>query len=175
MTKTLVAFCVGLTLTGCVTHPKTGSSRMEPRISVITLGVSDLQRSYHFYKDGLGFPTKMSPDGGIVLFGTTTGTRLMLYPYAKLGQDAAFKSSGNAVPAGTFPGFTLGHCVRSKGEVDAVLAQAEKAGGVIAKKPVTASWGGYSGYFRDPDGYSWEVLYSDNLKFNPDGSVVVDP
>jgi catechol 2,3-dioxygenase-like lactoylglutathione lyase family enzyme len=148
---------------------------MEPRISVITLGVSDLERSYHFYKDGLGFPTKMSPDGGIVLFGTTTGTRLMLYPYSKLARDAEFKGSSNAISAATFPGFTLGHCVRSKDEVDAVLAQAEKAGAVISKKPVTASWGGYSGYFRDPDGYSWEVLYSDKLKFKRDGSVVVDP
>jgi len=175
MLKTIVALCVSVALTGCVTHPKVQGSKMEPRISVITLGVSDLQRSYHFYKDGLGFPTTMSPDGGIVLFATSTGTRLMLYPYAKLAQDAAFQGSGNAIPAGTFPGFTLGHCVRHRAEVDAVLAQAEKAGGMIAKRPVVASWGGYSGYFRDPDGYSWEVLYSDNLKFKPDGSVIVDP
>ena len=123
MLKIIAAFCVSLILTGCMTHPKTGDSMMEPRISVITIGVSDLQRSYHFYKDGLGFPTKMSPDGGIVLFATSTGSGLMLYPYAKLAQDAAFKGSGNAIPAGTFPGFTFGHCVRHKAEVDAVLAQ----------------------------------------------------
>jgi catechol 2,3-dioxygenase-like lactoylglutathione lyase family enzyme len=139
MLKALMVFCASLALTGCMTHSETRASKMEPRISVITLGVSDLQRSYHFYKDGLGFPTKMSPDGGIVLFATSPGTRLMLYPYARLAQDAAFKGSGNAMPAETFPGFTLGHCVRHREEMDAVLAQAEKAGGMIAKRPVTAS------------------------------------
>lgn len=146
---------------------------MEPRISVVTLGVADLQRSYDFYKNGLGFPTRMTPEGGIVLFATSSGTRLMLYPYAKLAADAAFKSPGGQRNA-EFPGFTFGHCVRSRKEVDAVLAQAVKAGGTLAKAPTEASWGGYSGYFRDPDGYSWEVLYSSQLKFNADGSVVVD-
>jgi uncharacterized protein len=176
MLKPIVVLCVALGLAGCaLSRPKTQDSKMKPRINVITLGVSDIRRSYHFYKDGLGFPTKMSPDGGIVLFATTPGTRLMLYPYSKLAQDAEFKDSGKVIPAGIFPGFTLGHCVRQKRQVDAVLAQAQKAGGVIAKQPMETSWGGYSGYFRDPDGYSWEVLYSDKLKFQSDGSVLVDP
>jgi catechol 2,3-dioxygenase-like lactoylglutathione lyase family enzyme len=175
MTKVIILMCISLVLNGCMSsHPQTDAFKMEPRISVITLGVSDLRRSYHFYKDGLGFPTKMTPDGGIVLFDTTTGTRLMLYPYAKLAGDATFKDPANAIPKGTFPGFTLGHCVRQKEQVDAVLAQAERAGGIISKKPATASWGGYSGYFQDPDGYSWEVLYSNNLKSKSDGSVIVE-
>lgn len=150
------------------------SSAMEPRINVVTLGVADLERSYHFYKDGLGFPTKMTPDGGIVLFATSPGTRLMLYPYDKLGADAGFKTAAGEHRGADFPGFTFGHCVRTRAEVDAVMTQAAKAGAKIAKTPVETSWGGYSGYFQDPDGYSWEVLYSDKLKFNPDGSIVVE-
>jgi catechol 2,3-dioxygenase-like lactoylglutathione lyase family enzyme len=175
MLKALLAVYVLTLLTGCTSpQPKAHDSVMQPRINVITLGVSDLQRSYHFYKDGLGFPTKMSPDGGIIMFAMTTGTTLMLYPYDKLAKDAQFKGPGSLISPGAFPGFTLGYCVQRKEQVDAVLAQVEAAGGTIAKKPVTASWGGYSGYFRDPDGYSWEVLYSSNLKFKPDGSVTVD-
>jgi len=146
---------------------------MEPRISVITLGVSDLRRSYTFYKDGLGFPTKMNPDGGIVLF-ATSGTRLFLYPYEKLAADFGLKLSPTSGRKDAFAGFTFGHCVRKKEDVDAILAQAEKAGGRIVKPAKTTSWGGYSGYFADPDGYLWEVAYADQWKFNPDGSVVVE-
>jgi catechol 2,3-dioxygenase-like lactoylglutathione lyase family enzyme len=148
--------------------------KMEPRISVVTLGVSDLQRSFHFYKDGLGFSTKMTPSGGIVLF-ATSGTRLFLYPYGKLAEDISPKFSQDDCSRGEFHGFTLGHCTRKKEDVDAVLLQAEKAGGKIVKPATVASWGGYSGYFADPDGYLWEVAYADQWKFNPDGSVVVEP
>jgi uncharacterized protein len=147
------------------------TTMMEPRISVVTLGVADLQKSFHFYKDGLGFPTKMSPDGGIVLFATKAA--LMLYPYGKLAQDVAPGFSQDPRKSETFPGFVLGHCVRKKEDVDTVLALAEKAGGKIVKPAKATSWGGYSGYFADPDGYLWEVAYADQWKFNPDGSMVV--
>jgi catechol 2,3-dioxygenase-like lactoylglutathione lyase family enzyme len=150
----------------------TASMTMEPRISIITLGVSDLQRSFRFYKDGLGFPTTMTPDGGIVLF-ATSGTRLFLYPYKKLAEDV-WGSSRNEKSRDAFPGFTFGHCTRKKEDVDAILSQAEKGGGKIVKPATTVSWGGYSGYFADPDGYLWEVAYADQWKFNPDGSVVVE-
>ena len=146
---------------------------MEPRISSVTLGVADMQRSFHFYKDGLGFPTKMTPDGGIVLF-ATKGTALMLYPYEKLAKDTGLKASTQENNREFFPGFTFGHCVRNKAEVDAVLSQAEKAGGRIAVPAQDKSWGGYSGYFADPDGYLWEVLYSDQLKFHCDGSLIIE-
>ena len=146
---------------------------MEPRISVITLGVSDLRRSFHFYKDGLGFPTKMTPDGGIVLF-ATSGTRLFLYSYTKLAEDVGQKVSPGENMKGKFPGFSFGHCVRKREDVDVILSQAEKAGGTIVKSAKATSWGGYSGYFADPDGYLWEVAYADQWKFNPDGSVVVE-
>jgi len=145
---------------------------MEPRISVITLGVSDLGRSFHFYKDGLGFPTKMTPDGGIVLF-ATSGTRLFLYPYEKLAKDVG-EPFQNDKSRTAFPGFTFGHCTRKKEDVDAILLQAKRAGGRIVKPATAATWGGYSGYFSDPDGYLWEVAYADQWKFNPDGSVVVE-
>jgi catechol 2,3-dioxygenase-like lactoylglutathione lyase family enzyme len=146
------------------------ATAMEPRISVVTLGVSDLQRSYVFYKEGLGFPTKMTPEGRIVLF-ATSGTRLFLYPYEKLAEDANTKVAPGEKEK--FHGFTFGHCTRKKEDVDKILALAAKAGGKIMKNAKEASWGGYSGYFADPDGYLWEVAYSDQWKFNPDGSVAV--
>ena len=169
-TATLLFCCAGCA--GSKTHVQK-TMTMEPRISVITLGVSDLRRSYTFYKDGLGFPTKMNPDGGIVLF-ATSGTRLFLYPYEKLAADFGLKLSPTRGRKDAFAGFTFGHCVRKKEDVDAILAQAEKAGGRIVKPAKTTFWGGYSGYFADPDGYLWEVAYADQWKFNPDGSVVVE-
>ena len=152
---------------------KEQESRMEPRISLITLGVSNLERSFHFYRDGLGFPTKMTPDKGIVVF-ATSGTRLALYPYEKLAEDVGFKGPRSGQDKPGFPGVTLGHCARSKEEVDRLLALAERAGGRIVKKGQDVSWGGYSGYFSDPDGYPWEVAYSAQWKFNPDGSIALE-
>jgi uncharacterized protein len=166
---TLALYCSGCYGLKTNNEEKT---KMEPRISVVTLGVSDLQRSFIFYKEGLGFPTKMTPDGGIVLF-ATSGTRLILYPYDKLAEDTRMKVSQDENRKDKFPGFTFGHCVRKKEYVDAILSQAAKAGGRIVKSAKDTSWGGYSGYFADPDGYLWEVAYSDQWKFNPDGSVVV--
>jgi uncharacterized protein len=166
----LALCCIGSS--GPATTNQTGPA-MEPRISVITLGVTDLQRSYRFYKEGLGFPTRMTPDGGIVLF-ATTGTRMFLYSYAKLAEDIGLKAPSIENPKERFSGVTFGHCTRKKADVDVILSQAEKAGGRIVKPARDASWGGYGGYFADPDGYLWEVAYSDLWKFNPDGSVVVE-
>jgi catechol 2,3-dioxygenase-like lactoylglutathione lyase family enzyme len=171
----LSATAIALCCISCSEYKTTNErkSTMEPRISVITLGVSDLPRSFLFYKEGLGFPTKMTPDGGIVLF-ATSGTRLFLYPYGKLAEDAGLKVSQNENNKEKFPGFTFGHCVRKKEDVNAILSQAEKAGGRIVKVAKATSWGGYSGYFADPDGYLWEVAYSDQWKFNSDGSLAVE-
>lgn len=113
----------------------------------------------------------MTPDGGIVLF-ATSGTRLFLYPYGKLAEDFGLKVADSRKEV--FAGFTFGHCVRRKEDVDAILLLAEKAGGKIVKPAKSTSWGGYSGYFSDPDGYLWEVAYADQWKFNADGSVVVE-
>jgi uncharacterized protein len=127
---------------------------MDPRMNVITLGVESLERSCAFYRDGLGFPTTFTPEQGIIFF-KTAGTCLALYPFDKLAEDVnrAFQNQ----PHPKFPGITLAHCVRTREEVDAVLALAQKAGAIIQKPAQDTFWGGYSGYFSDPDGYLWEV------------------
>jgi catechol 2,3-dioxygenase-like lactoylglutathione lyase family enzyme len=142
---------------------------MEPRISIITLGVKDLEQSYRFYHEGLGFPTNWNPEQGIIFF-RTGGTCLALYPYEKLAEDVGLTPQ----PRSRFPGITLAHNTRKKDEVDEVIKRAEAAGGKLEKTPQIAEWGGYSGYFSDPDGYLWEVAWSENWVFNDDGSLVID-
>lgn len=142
---------------------------MESRISIISLGVKDLEKSFRFYHEGLGFPTEGKLEDGIIFF-QTSGTRLALYPLEKLVEDVSPQI--NAERYG-FPGFTLAHNTRTKDEVDQVLEMAEKAGGVIVKPAQMVFWGGYSGYFTDPDGYYWEVAWADFWKFNQDASLVV--
>jgi predicted lactoylglutathione lyase len=142
---------------------------MEPRISIITLGVEDLERSYRFYHQGLGFLTQGKPEDGIIFF-QTTGTRLALYPREKLAEDIV---DGLPPEKRAFRGFTLAHNTRKKDEVDTILKLAEKAGGKIVKPAQIVFWGGYSGYFTDPDGYFWEVAWADSWVFNEDGSLVV--
>ncbi|HLX55516.1 MAG TPA: VOC family protein [Ktedonobacteraceae bacterium] len=126
---------------------------MESRISIITLGVNDLDTSIRFYRDGLGLPLREGSDE--IAFFELTGTWLALYPREALAADAH-------VPAqrGGFPGFTLAHNVRSKEEADGVLQQAQQAGATISKPAAETDWGGYSGYFQDPDGYLWEVAWN---------------
>lgn len=126
---------------------------MEPYISLITLGVSDLVRSTTFYKKGLGLPANEEFEG--VTFLSLRGTWLALYPRDALAADAQISASGNG-----FPGFTLAHNVKSKEAVDRVLQQAASAGATILKPPQDTDWGGYSGYFADPDGYVWEVAWN---------------
>ncbi len=143
---------------------------MEPRISIITLGVSDMQRAYRFYHEGLGFPTAQDAEAPIIFF-HTAGTRLALYPLPALAEDI----SDQLPPGrGEFPGLTLAHNTRTQAEVDEILRRAEEAGGKIEKPAQPTSWGGYSGYFSDPDGYLWEVAYADAWTFNPDGSLALE-
>ena len=143
---------------------------MEPRLSIITLGVSDLHRSYKFYHEGLGFPTTGTPESGIIFF-QTNGVCLALYPIDKLAEDISpIKSSEKK----GFSGITIAHNARSESEVDEILAQAKSAGAKIEKSAQKVFWGGYSGYFSDPDGHLWEVAYSDSWKFNSDGSLVIE-
>ena len=123
------------------------------RISLITLGVSDLERSIRFYSDGLGLPQRDGPDG--IAFFETRGTWLSLYPRESLAEDATVSAHGSG-----FRGFTLAHNVASPGEVDRVLQQAVDAGATRVKPAEKAAWGGYSGYFSDPDGFLWEVAWN---------------
>ncbi|HAD08074.1 MAG TPA: glyoxalase [Porticoccaceae bacterium] len=126
---------------------------MKPRISMITLGVSDLPRSVEFYEHGLRFPRMDSP--AEVAFFALNGTWLGLYGREALAEDAAVSGGSSG-----FAGFSLAHNVSSEQEVDQVMAQAESAGAVITKPAQKTDWGGYSGYFSDPDGYLWEVAHN---------------
>lgn len=126
---------------------------MKPKIAIITLGVSNFDRSTAFYRDGLGLPTHGNFPG--VTFFELKGTWLALYPRKELAEDARVDEVGNG-----FRGFTLAHNVASKEEVDEVLKEATKAGGSIVKEAMDADWGGYSGYFADPDGFLWEVAWN---------------
>lgn len=126
---------------------------MKPRISMITLGVSDLQRSIEFYEKGLGFPRMDSPPE--VAFFTLNGTWLGLYGRDALAEDALV----DGAPGG-FAGFSLAHNVSSEREVDQVMAQGISAGAVVTKPAQKTDWGGYAGYFSDPDGYLWEVAHN---------------
>jgi catechol 2,3-dioxygenase-like lactoylglutathione lyase family enzyme len=140
---------------------------MEPRISIITLGVADLTRSIRFYRDGLGFPTDVQ-DGAPIAFFTTGGTRLSLYPLDRLAEYVGEKTPA----AGGFGGITLAHNVRQKKEVAQVLALAAKAGGKIIKTAEDVFWGGHSGIFADPDGYLWEVAWAPMFKFDESGALI---
>jgi catechol 2,3-dioxygenase-like lactoylglutathione lyase family enzyme len=133
---------------------------MKPRISMITLGVRDLAAAVEFYEKGLGFPRMESPPE-VALF-TLNGTWLGLYGREALAEDATVPAEGRG-----FKGFTLAHNVESEAEVDAVMAQALRAGAALVKKPQKVFWGGYSGYFEDPDGHLWEVAHNPHFWVGP--------
>lgn len=135
---------------------------MQPRISMITLGVRDLGVAVKFYEAGLGFPRMESPPE--VAFFTLNGSWLSLYSREALAEDATVSPEGSG-----FTGFSLAHNVRSEAEVDAVLAQAQRAGAVIVKPGQKVFWGGYSGYFKDPDGFLWEVAHNPFFWVGPPG------
>jgi uncharacterized protein len=138
---------------------------VEARISLVTLGVHDLARSARFYRDGLGWPLSSASSGDVAFF-RTGGVALALYPRALLAADAKLPAAGTG-----FGGITLAHNVASKELVDAVLAEAVAAGGTLLKPATDAEWGGYSGYFADPDGHPWEVAWNPFFPFAPDGSL----
>ena len=133
---------------------------MKPRISMITLGVRDLAASTDFYEKGLGFPRMESPPD--VVFFTLDGTWLGLYGREALAEDATVSPDGSG-----FEAFTLSHNVASKQDVDEVVTQAVAAGATLVKKPQKVFWGGYSGYFSDPDGHLWEVAHNPFFRIGP--------
>jgi catechol 2,3-dioxygenase-like lactoylglutathione lyase family enzyme len=142
---------------------------MEARIDVITLAVADLERALVFYRDGLGFASRgvigtevvgdeVEPNGAVAMFELQGGMILCLYPRTELAKDAEIRLG----PPKTGE-FSIGHAVSSKTEVDAVLAQAQVAGATLTGQAHDRPWGIYSGYFRDPDGHLWEVLWNPRL------------
>lgn len=133
---------------------------MKPRITLLTLGVGDLERALRFYRDGLGFATEgivgqEFEHGAVVFIDLQPGLRLALWKRADIAHD-----TGLAEGAPNPTEMTIGHNVASKEEVDAVMALAEKAGATITVPAHDAFWGGYSGYFQDPDGHLWEVVWN---------------
>jgi uncharacterized protein len=142
---------------------------MQPRIDIITLAVADLERALDFYRDGLGLESRgvigtewvgddVHPAGAVAMFELQGGMILCLYPRTELAKDAK-------VPLGPSKTgeFSIGHAVTNKAEVDALLAQAEAAGATLTDRPHDRPWGIYSGYFRDPDGHLWEILWNPRL------------
>ena len=140
---------------------------MEQRVSVITLGVADLARSRAFYEKGLGWTVGDGAEQ--IVFFQLTGMVLALYPRDALAEDAGVPAAGSG-----FAGIALAHNVGSPAAVDEVLAQAERAGGRLVKPAAKALWGGYSGYFADPDGHLWEVAYNPFWTLDRDGTVWLD-
>lgn len=139
---------------------------MEQRVSLITLGVSDLNRSREFY-ERLGWRRSMAKSDGIVFF-QIGGIALALYPRQELAKDATIASEGQG-----FNGMTLAYNTRNRYEVDSVLKEAQAAGATILKPAQEASWGGYSGYFSDPNGFLWEVAWNPFFPIAEDGSIKI--
>ncbi|CAM4130473.1 VOC family protein [Vibrio neonatus] len=142
---------------------------MEPRVSIITLGVADLKRSYDFYS-ALGFPSSYTEEQDIVFF-QTSGVCVALYPLAKLAEEIGIELTEDAIAS---PVMTLAHNTKQQHQVDEILEQAVAAGGSLVKPAQRVFWGGYSGYFKDPDGHYWEVAHADSWQFNADGSLVIE-
>lgn len=133
---------------------------MKPHIKVLTLGVEDLDRSLAFYRDGLGLQTKgitgqEFENGAVVFFHMSNDLVLALFPSASIAKDANIEPTRQRLGA-----ITVGHCVNSKEEVDAVMKQAEAAGAVVTDPARDRFWGGYSGHFHDPDGHVWEIAWN---------------
>lgn len=137
---------------------------MKPRITLITLGVDDLDRSLAFYRDGLGFPTEgivgsEFEHGAVAFFDLQAGVKLAIWPRENIAWDANVPKTAHSPTE-----FTIGHNVGSTEEVDAVMAQAKRAGAKIIKPAGKTFWGGYAGYFQDPDGHLWEIAWNPDMK-----------
>ncbi|WP_226037715.1 VOC family protein [Aquibacillus saliphilus] len=143
------------------------------RLNLITLGVKNMVESLHFYREGLGFElvvhgNETNPD---VIFFNNGGTKISLFQIDQLRKDI---NEDNPPAYGHgFGGITLAYNGKSKEEVDEIFVLAEKAGAKITKKPTTVFWGGYSGYFQDPNGFYWEVAYGDNWEFDQNDMLII--
>ena len=144
---------------------------MEQRMSMITLGVSDLKRATEFYEQVVGWQPEAGQEG--IAFFDLGGVVFSLYPHEALAKDAGEPFDGKL--PGMYKGFALAYNARSRGEVDEVFASLKSKGAKIVKEPEEVFWGGYSGYFEDPDGYRWEVAHNPFWEIASDGRVVLHP
>jgi len=138
---------------------------MKPRITIITLGVDDLEKSLRFYRDGLGLPTrgivgKEYEHGAVAFFDLKNGLKLALWPRNDLAYDSRLSKSPRSSTE-----FSIGHNVDSRDEVDTVLEQARRAGAKIVKPAQETFYGGYAGYFLDPDDHLWEIAWNPEMEF----------
>jgi catechol 2,3-dioxygenase-like lactoylglutathione lyase family enzyme len=136
---------------------------MKPKISFLTLGVDDLEASLRFYRDGLGLSTEgiigtEFEDGAAVFFRLPSGLTFALWPRQSLAKDAALSVGPRSTTE-----FSIGHNVGSTEEVDDVMEQAKRAGAIIVKEAQRSFWGGYAGYFQDPDGHLWEIAFNPQM------------
>jgi uncharacterized protein len=137
---------------------------MKPRLTFITLGVDDLERAVSFYRDGLGLNTPGIVGtefeyGAVAFFELQSGLKLAVWPRSSIARDTGLERSPSSPTD-----FTLGHNVGSRQEVDAVMAQAKKAGALIVKQAHDTFWGGYAGYFQDPDKHLWEIAWNPEIQ-----------
>jgi catechol 2,3-dioxygenase-like lactoylglutathione lyase family enzyme len=139
---------------------------MQPRINIVTLGVKDFERAVNFYQKGLGWKLAKASQDDIAFF-SLSGIVLALYPYEKLAEDAKVQAGSG------FGGITLAHNAKSEAEVDEILKIAGEAGAKIVKPAEKVFWGGYSGYFSDPDGYLWEVAYNPFFQFDVNDNLLL--
>ncbi|MBL6932698.1 MAG: VOC family protein [Rhodospirillales bacterium] len=142
---------------------------MEPRLSMITLGVDDLERTKAFYQNVIGWVPEPTPPE--IAFFDLGGVVFSLYPHHAMADDMGVHTSKNEMPA--YQGFALAYNARSKEEVDAIFARLKEHGASIRKQPEDVFWGGYSGYFADPDGHMWEVAYNPHWRVREDGRILM--
>ena len=141
---------------------------MKPHVTVLTVGVDDLEKSLRFYRDGLGLPTqgivgREFEHGAVAFFDLHSGLKLAIWPRNDIAYDAKIPKGAKSATE-----FTIGHNVNSKKEVDTVMEQAKKAGATITKAAEDTFWGGYAGYFQDLDGHLWEIAWNPQMKIEED-------
>jgi uncharacterized glyoxalase superfamily protein PhnB len=160
MTRAIIlAAMVLFSVAACHRNTKT-NKRMKARFSILTIGVDTLERAYKFYHEGLGLASKgivgtEFEHGAVAFFELAGGVQLAMYERANLAWDAQLP-----IQSASSTEFSIGHFVRNKEEVDEVMEQARKAGAKIVKPAQKTFWGGYGGYFQDPDGHLWEIAYN---------------
>jgi hypothetical protein len=163
MSKQIIVWCIVIVSLASCRQQEKPNSIMESRFTVLTLGVDDIEKSFKFYHHGLGLPSqgiigKEFEHGEVAFFDLPHGMKLALYSRENLAWDSNVAKQDSSATE-----FSIGYTTRSREEVDTIMALAKKAGAIIRKPAQKAFWGGYSGYFQDPDGHLWEIAWNPQL------------